>query len=661
MNIFQITNPRWKLAIKVAIATLIAGWATLAMHAEYPFWAPAIIIILMNDHFEGSLTNGIQRVVSTIFGAVFALWLSNISIDSLFILSLILFIVTAVCIYGFIVYGGAWLNFGVTFTFITLLLILKPTGGFDIACWRATQIVLGVIIWLMMSAFIFPNFSQRDTKDLFRQFFAKCGATLQNTATYSNTWEKDKQPLRKLLQKLNTVTDLLPNIREKKYIAKQALNEAWESWRSLYALLSREDLEIDQHAQTLTKIGAVLTEFGKSKLTPTDILLTNNELSTQLDILYEEITNNSNAETNDELALLAKHWIESVQECLAQINAWQLGKFNNIKINETKRVFETIWREIVAQPERVLHCVNASLGCILVVYVWLYTGWMGGICAGVSALVVGADFNLSKINLKIRLRLYGSILGSLLSVFLVTFFVKGITSLLICLFIPVLIFAYLASGGFKQMYFCWMATMSFVITMIPGAKMANSFDFTLERSVGLIFGLAVIAFSVNFLFPINPLTIMRRHERRSQGKIADFWLTLAKTISKPNSTTISELLNTHKMLRQLLVTGDSLAIQTEHSKEWKAIRERMIATTHCYNYATTNAINYMHENEEQLNMLLKVFAMKENPNQITDEDAFTTTVLNWTNQNKINESKPTALPAQIALFNRSINNYLRIS
>jgi uncharacterized membrane protein YccC len=173
--------------------------------------------------------------------------------------------------------------------------------------------------------------------------------------------------------------------------------------------------------------------------------------------------------------------------------------------------------------------------------------------------------------------------------------------LFISLFVGVLLFGYLSTGNFKQLYFSWMVTMSYVITLIPSNAMVKNFDFMIERAAGLLFGLAVMWFVMNFFFQVNPDQVMKRHLNRMHGKLAEFFQLRAQLAQGNQQTTQRQLRHVIAFLREQAPASDTLAQETDHVKDWQPTREILLRVFWCHRYLLkTTVLDNQSLNEEQL-------------------------------------------------------------
>lgn len=571
---------RQQEALKVALASTLSGFIILWMHADNPFWAPALVIVFMSEYLEGSITSAIERLISSFLGGISAIWIAHDTLHNEFFYILVLCLIVAVCIYSFLVYGSGWLNFAVTFSFIYLYLLYYPHGGFDLAYWRVFQVTLAAVCWVLISAILFPNRAQEGAKNQFALCMQKIAGHLSQLDT--TTSESIKMTMNHAFIPLTKAVAAIPKSGDnaaKSIAAKNAITSLQSILRAMAKLLGVSDLHLTDYSNCFTRISNSMQKLATSSFSRDDFREFHETLNETLIQITDYNTTHNRLITNE----LFGHLFDSLFTLNDNLFAWRTGSC--VTQHERKlHVWSRIWHDLRARPERVRHSLCAGLGCSLVVVIWFITNWEGGICAVISALVVGADFSLQKINMKIALRFRGSLAGSLVAMFLVIFVIKTTAMLFVCLFVGVLLFGYLATGNFKQMYFSWMATMSYVITLIPSNSMENNFDFMIERAIGLLFGLAIMWFVMNFFFQVNPDQVMKRHQNRIRGKLAEFFQLMAQLAQGNKQLAMQKLTDAVTYLREQTRIGDTLANETNHIEDWGPIREISLTVFWCYRY-----------------------------------------------------------------------------
>jgi uncharacterized membrane protein YccC len=290
---------------------------------------------------------------------------------------------------------------------------------------------------------------------------------------------------------------------------------------------------------------------------------------------------------------LIQTWLDALQNWLTAfhqfINQEALSE-QKTKHLSLKQRCHTFLVKVASKRSFIPHCLSIGVGCCMVIYVWLLTGWPGGVCAGISALVVGADNNLTKINLKIRLRLLGSLAGAAVGLLVYIFLVTNIFAMLFWVFIGVGILAYLSQKNFQYMYFCWMATMGYVITLVPDLQLTPSLGFTFERIFGLLMGLVVMGFVVNFFWPLNPKKQLQEILHNIYTKLAISWQLLSETDSNNLDQKREQLHALQSQMMMLISEGTGIAKPNDMMKDLKPVTKTILAQQWCSNYLTEDSL-----------------------------------------------------------------------
>jgi uncharacterized membrane protein YccC len=602
-----------KQAFKTALAATMATIITLAFHMPHPFWAPSIVIMLLDNYAEGSLQKGITRFTSTIAGAVFAYYLGHFTLDYEILYYLSIFVVLSIAIYGFLIAGSAWLNFGVTFLFLTMYMVLDPPGGFEIAIWRSSEILTGVFCSILISNFVFPSNLVKDirnnVKKLARESNELVGLIKSNEAIDTTTWKNDKSAFKDLLTNLETCQTLL-SPRGKKGELSNALSllleQGWTWWRQtgqVYELLQQNPSLKASLLPFLNSFTILLNQWvnaldNNEKLTPAV-----DTIKSQFDAALLALTNNTTDPRNQAHYALIQTWAVVTEDWLIALKQFHNNEETNYSpttiITPTlKEKMHTLYIKLNSKKSLMPHCMSIGLGCCMVTYVWLLTGWPGGVCAGISALVVGADSSLSKINLKIRLRLLGSIIGSAIGLFLYIFVVNSAFSMCLMVFLGVGVFTYLSQKNFSSMYINWMATMGFVITMVPDVVQTTDIAFSFERAFGLVMGLVVMAFVVNFFWPLNYKKQFNELCSNIKKKIAINWSLLGSMNSDNRDQVSNQIDNLQQQLLMLVSEGSAIAKPNKLMPIWLPIIDVIVTIPWVKNYSTKKSLAYLEEHYE---------------------------------------------------------------
>ena len=319
-------------------------------------------------------------------------------------------------------------------------------------------------------------------------------------------------------------------------------------------------------------------------------------LTQQIETALKPIANQAMSTTNTAHYVLLQNWLNNLESWLGALK--QFIEHDALETIPTapqslRATLHRFYIKLMSKKSLLPHCFAIAIGCCIVTYIWLLTGWPGGVCAGISALVVGADSSLTKINLKIRLRLLGSVIGSVIGLLVFIFLVGNVISLLAAVFIGVFVFAYMSQNGFSSMYISWMATMGYVITVVPDLKHITDISFPFERSFGLVMGLVVMAFVVNFFWPLNANKQFKELCDNVRKKFAVTWSYL-KNINQDNAQkTHTNIQSIQVQLSDLISQGNALAKPAGLMKQWSPVIQTIVTLPWCVNYLTLEALDFL--------------------------------------------------------------------
>ena len=171
-------------AAKLSIALIIANLVALHLMQYKPAWIMITIIVVMLAHeaYELQYAKAISRMLATIIGALVACAVTAIHasiILQLIILTIIVFV------FLWAKHNKKLQNYTVILGLVTyFMIVINQNPSWQIALERTTEILLGIIISLIVTRFIFPVSSQTVVEqDIIRQWgllYAYAENTLQN-------------------------------------------------------------------------------------------------------------------------------------------------------------------------------------------------------------------------------------------------------------------------------------------------------------------------------------------------------------------------------------------------------------------------------------------------------------------------------------------------
>jgi len=151
----------WLFVLKTTIAALLALWVSMRLEFGQPATAMLTVYIVMHPQNGMVLTKSFYRICGTLAGAVASLVLLGMFAQErvLFLLGVAIWI--GVCTAGSALYRNfksyGFTLAGYTAAMICLPLVMQPTGFFDYAVNRATEIVIGILCAGIVSGVVFPK------------------------------------------------------------------------------------------------------------------------------------------------------------------------------------------------------------------------------------------------------------------------------------------------------------------------------------------------------------------------------------------------------------------------------------------------------------------------------------------------------------------------
>jgi uncharacterized membrane protein YccC len=151
----------WIFVLKTTIAALMALGISLRLELGQPVTAMITVYIIMHPQTGMVLTKSLYRVFGTFAGA-----LASLTLLGLFPQERVLFLLGLAIWIGLCTAGAAlYRNFksygftlaGYTAAMISLPLVMQPTGFFDYAVNRASEVVIGILCAAVVSEVVFPQ------------------------------------------------------------------------------------------------------------------------------------------------------------------------------------------------------------------------------------------------------------------------------------------------------------------------------------------------------------------------------------------------------------------------------------------------------------------------------------------------------------------------
>jgi uncharacterized membrane protein YccC len=231
-------STRTKEAIKTGLAVVVAYAITLYMGWEKPFWAAFAVVLISLDTAGASLNKAALRMLGTFVGgaAVFILLALFPQQRWLMMLSLSVY-------YGFCVYmmtGSKRPYFWFVSAFVCMIIMVDatpadPLRSFQIVVARVEETAMGILVYSLISALLWPRSSRGDLEKASRELAAtqhQLYRTYRGLMAGQGTPE-ESQPLR--MREVHLLTGLGQALNA----AKTDSYEVWEvrhQWRRFHAL-----------------------------------------------------------------------------------------------------------------------------------------------------------------------------------------------------------------------------------------------------------------------------------------------------------------------------------------------------------------------------------------------------------------------------------------
>ena len=263
-----------KEAIKPALAVTIAYGISLGMGWENPYWAGFAVAMISLSTAGQSLNKGALRMLGTLVAVtaalIFITWFAQ---DRWWFIG-VLSVYIGVCTY--MIAGNKRQYFWYCCAFVCLVICVHaagdPTNAFDVAVLRAQQTGMGILVYTLVSVFLWPTSTRGMLDETTRKLFTT-QATIYRTyraLLSGHGTAEDSRPLMmqevQLLsqraQALNAAETDSYEVREVRHQWRRfhrqstALMETLEQWRESFSEIQPLDL-----TKLLPNIEAVLLEL----------------------------------------------------------------------------------------------------------------------------------------------------------------------------------------------------------------------------------------------------------------------------------------------------------------------------------------------------------------------------------------------------------------
>ncbi|MEB3766969.1 FUSC family protein [Acinetobacter sp. MD2] len=427
---FRPSKMDYIFAVKAFIAAMLALYIAFSLDLAYPMWAIGTVFIVVSPYSGMVASKAIYRLFGTAVGAIVAILLTPVLIDTPFLFSCVLALWVGFCLYISLLdrtpRSYVFMLAGYTTAMIVANAVtnIDTISVFDMALGRVLEISLAVVCTSVVFATILPlhlgpAIQQRvakvldDTRDIFQQILTSTKpdqdyvhllgmitrdiADIHALAVHLR-YEKAElrgmtKPLQELLHQLSMVIANLTAMSER--VAQ--LDELGLKNRHDLALISEHVMAFLQQQQPLHT---------------QDI----QQLPAEFHVDFAQLQQHVTPEQNillDSLKMDIRHFIQNV---ITVKLLWQLIQKGDKNIPATIAPLTTKYPSLHRDHGMALRSSVAAAVAIIVAFsIWIYSGWRAGYMmaqlTAVSACILTAlDNPVPALKLFIRGSFYASVL-----------------------------------------------------------------------------------------------------------------------------------------------------------------------------------------------------------------------------------------------------------
>jgi len=168
-------------ALKTTIGVITAWFIVLWLQWPEPFMAPLAVVALQTPYLGASLQKGLMRITGTMIGALMALLLMAWLVQEQWLLSAALSAVVGAAIYAMrhSGYAYAWFMLAVNMALIASDAAAAPADAFDLAVYRSSATVIGILVVLVVNGLFWPRTGGRAYEHKLAEIRAEFAAHLR--------------------------------------------------------------------------------------------------------------------------------------------------------------------------------------------------------------------------------------------------------------------------------------------------------------------------------------------------------------------------------------------------------------------------------------------------------------------------------------------------
>ncbi|MGA7110210.1 MAG: FUSC family protein [Terracidiphilus sp.] len=157
-------------AAKTALAAGLCWWLAMRFGLHDGYWGAISAIIVLQSNFGSTITASRDRLLGTLIGALFGF---AFSLFGTLPWNYILAVLAAVTVCGLLGFRSSSRLAGVTITIV--MLVQNISSHWALALDRVGQVLLGIVVALLVSTFVFPDRARLRLRDGLAQEFLVLG------------------------------------------------------------------------------------------------------------------------------------------------------------------------------------------------------------------------------------------------------------------------------------------------------------------------------------------------------------------------------------------------------------------------------------------------------------------------------------------------------
>lgn len=496
----KLNKKEHAFACQTGIATLLATIIIWFFHLPFPFWGAISAFVASQLYIGAQIDRALQRTLGAWFGCLSGFLLAGFVVtwDSLFA-GISIFIFSWLALYWTATVKRSnyfWMYAGVHIPLILLLSIsFPPEPVFQIAFYRPILITLGALLAVVVT-FCFKRASTGVWQNARNSWLKDYAAWIDQVSKSSKIESGD---LEDIIKKLVSLREQLPNLQQKMFFA--ALEHP--SWL----------IHIAGWKNQLSMLDNLLLFFWQTLQTQ---LLCTTTRPAQLHSLKEwvhQLIPNLLKPGADKKAVYAgctqflKNCPHSLKAHLNHCFQPLLKKGPFVPYVQSKLIQHRIYTPAIR------YAIRGACALLLTAFLFFWLRVPGGVLNMAIAVITVVQIDFFSAYHRGSQRFLGCLIGVTVGLLILLFNPSNIIIILILIFMGVYAAAILMQCGAGCNYLGIQAGVAFLIVTVNSAPSINNFYAGLERTVGIILGVAVTWILNKALWPNEYQRQVRAHQQ----------------------------------------------------------------------------------------------------------------------------------------------------